>query len=78
MRLPSVREQARKGLPVHARRVPVAVIQALHREAMRTERTLDHVITQILVYWYEDGLRAEEDEKKRLLRAAGVDGKRVG
>ena len=78
MRLPSIREQARKGLPVHARRVPVAVIQALHREAMRTERTLDHVITQILVYWYEDGLRAEEDEKKRLLRAAGVDGKRVG
>ena len=78
MRLPSIREQARKGLPVHARRVPVAVIQALHREAMRTERTLDHVITQILVYWYEDGLRAEADEKKRLLRAAGVDGKRVG
>lgn len=77
MRIPSIREQARKGLPVHARRVPVAVIQALHKEAMRTERTLDYVITQILVYWYEDGLKVEEGKKKAALRAAGLDGVRV-
>lgn len=74
----SKRDAIRAGVPVHARRVPVEVVRALEEEGRRARRTLDNVVTQVLVYWYEDMLAAEEKRKRELLRAAGVDGVRVG
>lgn len=75
---PSARELARKGLPVHARRVPAEVVAAIEAEGKRTRRTQDAVITAILTFWYEDLLAADEAKKKAALRAAGIDGVRVG